>query len=231
MALLLGFILGYVLAIPPGPLGLAAIRYGTRNTLASVIALAAGAGILDVLYSLAAMWASGGLLSALVSPTITGSSPGLMTIARLIIAGAMMAAGAVLLRRPARTEPEASEGGAPQWTQRLGLAPALLPFLVGIGFALTNIANPTFLPSLVVMSSMIRSAGMLGATTSEVLIFSIGFGLGNALWLVTLGMLVQRFRERISGSVLWRLRSVMGYALIGAGLLYVVRIVFFSQTS
>jgi threonine/homoserine/homoserine lactone efflux protein len=224
MALITGFIIGYILAIPPGPLGLAAIRYGTRHKLSAVVALAAGAGLLDMLYSLAAMWASGGLLSALVSPTITGSSPGLMTIARLIIAGAMMAAGAVLLRRPARTEPEASEGGAPQWTQRLGLAPALLPFLVGIGFAVTNIANPTFLPSLVVMSGMIRSAGLLGAATSEVLIFSIGFGLGNALWLVTLGMLVQRYRERFSGPLLLRIRSVMGVALIGVGLLYVVRI-------
>lgn len=224
MALITGFIIGYILAIPPGPLGLAAIRYGTRHKLAAVVALAAGAGLLDVLYSLAAMWASGGLLSALVSTSAAGGSAELMTAARLLIAGAMIAAGVVLLRRPAHDEGQDSDDGPPRWTQKLGLAPALLPFLVGIGFAVTNIANPTFLPSLVVMSGMIRSAGMLGAATSDVLIFSLGFGLGNALWLVTLGMLVQRYRERLPGSMMARVRSFMGVALIAVGLLYVVRI-------
>ena len=147
-----------------------------------------------------------------------------MTVTRLIIAGVMIVAGLVFLRRPAAAKGQDSVDGPPLWMQLLGLAPALLPFLVGIGFAVTNIANPTFLPSLVVMSGMIRSAGLLGAATSEVLIFSIGFGLGNALWLVTLGMLVQRYRERFTGPLLLRIRSVMGVTLIGVGLLYVVRI-------
>jgi threonine/homoserine/homoserine lactone efflux protein len=224
MALITGFIIGYILAIPPGPLGLAAIRYGTRHKLGAVVALAAGAGLLDMLYSLAAMWASGGLVSALVSTSETGDSANFMTVTRLIIAGVMIVAGLVFLRRPAAAKGQDSVDGPPLWMQRLGLAPALLPFLVGIGFAVTNIANPTFLPSLVVMSGMIRSAGLLGAATSEVLIFSIGFGLGNALWLVTLGMLVQRYRERFTGPLLLRIRSVMGVTLIGVGLLYVVRI-------
>lgn len=225
MALITGFIIGYILAIPPGPLGLAAIRYGTRQKLAAVVALAAGAGLLDVLYSLAAMWASGGLLTALVSTSATEGSTGLMSLTRLLIASVMIVVGVVFLRRPSPAAGQDSDDGRPaRWTQRLGLAPALLPFLVGIGFAVTNIANPTFLPSLVVMSGMIRSAGVLGSATSDVLIFSLGFGLGNALWLVTLGMLVQRYRERLSGTLLLRIRAFMGIALIGVGLLYVVRI-------
>ncbi|MFN6136472.1 MAG: LysE family transporter [Bacteroidota bacterium] len=225
MALITGFIIGYILAIPPGPLGLAAIRYGTRHKLGAVVALAAGAGLLDMLYSLAAMWASGGVLSAIIpSEALEGGSASFFRSTQIVIAAGMIIAGAVLLRASKHTDEESRDDTPPAWTNRLRVGTALVPFRVGVCFAVTNIANPTFLPSLVVMSGSIRSAGMIGTTSADVLLFSSGFGVGNALWLVTLGMLVRRYRERFSGRVVARVRSAMGAVLLGVGLFYAIRI-------
>jgi len=224
MALVLGFAIGYVLAIPPGPLGLAAIRYGGRRSMAPVVALAIGAGALDVGYCLLAMWTSSGLMTLFVPGSMSGGSHSVLIVTQLVIAAGMVVAGIVLLRTSGSPAEESSPVTPPSWTTRIRLGGAIVPFLAGIGFAVANIANPTFLPSLVVMSGSIRGAGILGSTTSDLLGFSIGFGIGNALWLVTLGLLVRRYHDRLVRRVLPHVRTAMGVVLAGAGMFYIIRI-------
>ena len=175
MAILLGFSLGYILAIPPGPLGLAAIRYGSQRRPAAVAALAAGAGLLDVGYCLLAMWASGGLLSVMIPSLAHGQASSFVVGAQLVVCIAMIIAGIVLMLVSKKAGRGQQNDASAVWARRLGVGAPFLPFLAGLGFALTNIASPTFLPALMVMSGSIRSAGLLGSTSSDVLGFSLGF--------------------------------------------------------
>lgn len=226
MSLVLGFVIGYVLAIPPGPLGLAAIRYGSRRSMAPVAALAIGAGVLDAVYCLIAMWTSGGLMTLLMPASAAGGSHSVLAVTQLVIATGMVVAGILLLRASRRAGKEPAENAPPSWTSSIRLGEALVPFLAGIGFAVANIANPTFLPSLVVMSGSIRGAGIVGSTSADIWGFSIGFGIGNALWLVTLGLLVRRYHDRLVRRILPHVRTAMGIVLVAGGVYYVVRIVF-----
>ncbi|MBL0320778.1 MAG: hypothetical protein IPP80_00060 [Ignavibacteria bacterium] len=58
IALLVGALVGYVLAIPPGPIGMASVRTGLRDGWRQAIKLSVGAGLLDLIYCSLAMWAS-----------------------------------------------------------------------------------------------------------------------------------------------------------------------------
>lgn len=224
MALLTGLIVGYVLAIPPGPIGMAAIRLGLRGRMTDVSQLAIGAGLLDLAYCLVAMWASAGIIDLVLPEGAREQYSGLITIAQAMIALAMVAAGIVVLGTARRHDiDEASElapalpGSANRWR-------ALAPFITGVAFAITNLANPTFIPSLMIMSGTIRSAGLVGYSTPDVLQFSFGFGTGNALWLVTLGGIMRRMRHRLSERLLVGIRTITALLLIGAGTYYGIRI-------
>jgi threonine/homoserine/homoserine lactone efflux protein len=225
MALVFGFVIGYVLAIPPGPLGLAAIRYGSRGSLAPVAALAVGAGALDVVYCLLAMWTSGGILTLIAPVSQSGGTGSYVVGTQLVIALGMVVAGVILFRSSRRAPRASKVDDSPGWTSRIGRSKAFVPLLAGVGFAVANVANPTFLPSLVVLSGSIRSAGILDSTSADVIGFSLGFGVGNALWLVTLGMLTRRFHDRLVKRILPHVQTAMGVLLAGAGVFYIARIV------
>lgn len=224
MALLTGLIVGYVLAIPPGPIGMAAIRLGLRGRMSDVWQLAVGAGLLDLLYCLLAMWTSAGIIDLLVPRGAGREYSGLITAAQALIALAMLVAGIVVLVTSRRHDIDEAADAATELPTAVSRWRALAPFLTGVAFAITNLANPTFIPSLMIMSGTIRSAGLVGYSMPDIVQFSFGFGTGNALWLVTLGLIIRRLRHRLSERLLTAIRVVTAALLIGAGSYYGVSI-------
>ena len=224
MALLTGLIVGYVLAIPPGPIGMAAIRLGLRGRMTDVSQLAIGAGLLDLVYCLVAMWASAGIIDLVLPEGAREQYSGLITAAQAMIALAMVAAGIVVLGSARRHDIDEASALAPALPESVNRWRALAPFVTGVAFAITNLANPTFIPSLMIMSGTIRSAGLVGYSTPDVLQFSFGFGTGNALWLVTLGGIMRRMRHRLSERLLVGIRMITALLLIGAGTYYGISI-------
>jgi threonine/homoserine/homoserine lactone efflux protein len=220
MALLTGLIVGYVLAIPPGPIGMAAIRLGLRGRMTDVSQLAIGAGLLDLLYCLMAMWTSAGILDLVLPRGTAGEYLGLMTAAQIFISLAMIVAGIVVLISSRRHDIDEASNAAPALLGTVSRWRAIAPFATGVAFAITNLANPTFIPSLMIMSGTIRSAGLVGYSVPDVVQFSFGFGTGNALWLLTLGGIIRRFRHRLSERLLAGIRLVTATLLIGTGVFY-----------
>lgn len=223
MALLIGLFVGYVLAIPPGPIGIAAIRYGMLGRMRDAVHLAAGAGVLDLVYCLVAMWTSAGLLDAVLPAQHTGQHQSAIAAAQAVIAATMIIAG-VLVMRSSSANPRGM-GGDDDLSRdtKTSRWKGLAPFMTGVGFAVTNLANPTFVPSLMVMSGTVRSAGLVGRATMDTMLFSAGFGAGNMLWLVTLGLLTRRYRHRVSDRILIVIRRVMALMLIIAGAYFGLR--------
>lgn len=223
MALLIGLLVGYVLAIPPGPIGIAAIRYGMLGRMRDAMHLAVGAGLLDLVYCIVAMWTSSGLLAAVLPDHHTAQHQSAIATAQVVIAVTMCVAGLLVMRSSSEDPKGVGDEVNPSQIAQSSRWRGLAPFMTGVGFAVTNLANPTFVPSLMVMSGTIRSAGLVGGATLDTVLFSAGFGAGNAFWLVTLGLLTRRFRHRVSDRILTMIRRAMALLLIVAGVYFGLR--------
>jgi LysE type translocator len=64
-ALLVGLVVGFVLAMPPGPLAIAILRQALAGQTRAGVAMALGAAAMDSVYALIAGWASSALVGSL----------------------------------------------------------------------------------------------------------------------------------------------------------------------
>ena len=211
IALCIGLLIGYLLAIPPGPIGVAAARSGLRKGRSTARMLAIGAGLLDVAYCYSAMTASATLASLL---QVESSSPLTITIG-LVVTAAIAGVGVHQYRNPVElTLPDAPDEVSSSWRA----------FMKGAAYALANLANPTFIPSLVVMAAYIMGLGLIGREMSERVMFSVGFGLGNVLWLLTLVRIVLSFRERLPQAAFLWIQRLMAATIIGFSIITGLRL-------
>ena len=64
-ALCVGLVVGFVLAMPPGPITIACLRQALAGQTRKGVALALAASAMDIVYALLAAWASSALVGAL----------------------------------------------------------------------------------------------------------------------------------------------------------------------
>lgn len=220
-AIIIGLAVGYILAIPPGPIGMASIRTGLREGGMPALKLALGAGIFDIVYCALAMVATSAIVRWLEA--IEHISPLAPVAIQLVIVGVMIGFGILQMkdREPRNAEPSttAKPSRIAEWLKGHG------PFFVGVGFALANLANPTFIPALAAMTTFIQKFGWFESTVANNLVFSIGFGIGNFLWLFTLVRLVLALRHKMTPTFLRRIQQLSGVTLIGFGTFYGIRII------
>lgn len=225
LALLIGLVVGIVLAIPPGPIGLASVRMAIRDGWVASVKLAIGAGVFDALYGALAMVATAAAVQGLSS--LQESTPWATLGMQVLIIAVMITFGIHQIRVASREQQPSLEStdtvlpqkGLLSWFRTHG------PFFLGIGFALANLANPTFIPALAATATFIQQLAWFDLTLANRLLFALGFGAGNVLWLLTLVRLVLANRERMSPTFLKRVQQVSGWSLIGFGALYGVRII------
>ena len=221
-AIIIGIIVGYVLAIPPGPIGLAAIRMGIREGWRSSVKLAIGAGAFDVIYCALAMVATSAVVDLLRD--LESSTPMVTVVLQLVIVCVMIVFGVMQMReKPVERDPEADQKEKPsnivEWIKGHG------PFFVGVGFAVANLANPTFVPALAAMATFIQQLRIFDNIFANNMIFALGFGLGNMFWLFTLVRLVIANRHKMTPTFIKRIQQVSGVTLVGFGAFYGIRII------
>ncbi|HCN05423.1 MAG TPA: hypothetical protein DIS79_07365 [Bacteroidetes bacterium] len=220
VAILLGTVIGFVLAIPPGPIGMAAIRTGMRQGWGAAMKLSIGAGLFDLVYCALAMLATSAVVNALDS--VEQGNPLVTIILQLVIVVAMIVFGIVMFReRPVTDEDvplKSGRKGPLAWFQSHG------PFFVGVGFAIANLANPTFIPALAAMTTSVQNLELYASDTTSDMAFAVGFGAGNVLWLFTLVRLVLHYRDKMTPVFLRRIQQVSGLTLIGFGTYFGFRI-------
>lgn len=224
IAILTGTLIGFVLAIPPGPIGMAAIRMGLRDGWTSSLRLALGAGVFDAIYCGLAMIAAG-YVTALFQD-LEDSSPLAPVAIQLGIVLVMIIFGWLQIRdRPSkqvsddRLENEGRHNGLQQWMKSHG------PFFVGVGYALANLANPTFIPALSLVSTAVQTSGWYTSNARNDILFSIAFGLGNLIWLALLSRIVVSQQHRMTPTFVRRIQQLSGLTLIGFGTMFGVRII------
>jgi threonine/homoserine/homoserine lactone efflux protein len=180
-ALLVGVVVGFCLAILPGPIAIAVMRQALEGHPRSGLQLGLGASTMDTLYALSALFASSAVILPLQN-TFTGT-PWLMLlfqgacIATLIVLGTCyFKANAVQVAANAQKILAHEER-----VHRMGFTS---DYLLGICISITNLASPTFLPSLIAVAGFVHAKGFVDASFAQSAMYALGFGSGAALWLL-----------------------------------------------
>ncbi len=211
--------IGFLLAVPAiGPVSLSVLRSSLTQGRRAGIYVALGAALVDALLCFLALFATG-FLGMLIG--FAGMHPILSLLLQLSCVGLLIGYGILQLqqKRSFPAPPELSQHPVVAQLLRRG------HFFVGMGMALTNIANPTF-PSSLAYIAVIAHEFQLVRTEQwwSLTAFAAGFGAGNLCWLALLAYGIHHFRRYLRGEAMERLRHFVGIALIGLGTLLGIRI-------
>jgi threonine/homoserine/homoserine lactone efflux protein len=159
-ALLVGLVVGFVMVMPPGPIAMACMRQALAGHTKEGLALGLGAAVMDSGYALLAAFASSALVEALWDMMMhhawallafQGGCIVVLVVVGLHYCRSSRHGGA------ARARPEA----------RGRLRGDVSPALSGVLLALTNLANPMFLPSLIFVMSLLQVRGWVGHAVGD----------------------------------------------------------------
>ncbi len=214
LSLLSGVIVGYVLAIPPGPVGVTVLKSGMRGDEKCGVSIAAGAGVMDILFCMIAILATSAIFQTLEQ--FFSHYPLAQLSFQAVVVAIIVAYGILQFR----SSDSSTKNKAPKKSLLYEYSRRLQsngPFFLGVGIALANIANPTFLPSLGYTTMGVQHFGLVGASFVDSVLFSLGFGIGNFCWLYSLLRFVSHYRSRFSPALTLRIHQFAGLTMIGVG--------------
>jgi hypothetical protein len=93
------------------------------------------------------------------------------------------------------------------------------PFFFGVAIASSNLANPTFLPSLGYLSIQVESLNYFSFDFITKILYAFGFGFGNFFWLYLMTSILHLNKDRISDIFQKRLQQFAGITFISFGTL------------
>ncbi len=226
LSLLIGVLVGFVLAVAPGPVGVTILKAGLRGDRRGGTLISFGASLLDCFYSLVAMLTASVFFNSLQSLFVT--HPVVIFTFQVACGAAMIMYGIHQFR--ATSSPKSIQ--VPHSSSLRTIISNLQkngPFLFGVGIALANIANPTFLPSLTSTAMLVQHYSLVETTLTDSIMYSLGFGIGNFGWLYGLLRVVVHFKERFSPSLTITIHRLAGATMIGAGALLGYRVLLFTK--
>ncbi len=218
ISLLVGTTIGLILALPPGPVGVTAIKIGMSKGQKSGVQLALGTGLMDFIYCLIAIFATSAAVNAIKS--ISGEYPFLILVFQLSVVVAFVVLGIVNLNTKKDANPLDNKSG-----KILDKFKSKGPFLLGIAVATANMANPTFLPTLAWVTMNVHAYELILNNHLSNLMFAIGFGIGNFLWLYVLVRIIVRYKDSLSSKMVIRIRQFAGVTFLGFGTILGVRLI------
>ncbi|MFA6571667.1 MAG: LysE family transporter [Bacteroidota bacterium] len=222
LALFVGIVVGFVLAIPPGPVAVTAMRLGLDKSVRHGMYGAFGTALMDFFYCLLAIFATSTILK-LVS-NMFDSHPLIMLGFQLLVIISVIVFGVVQFKIKHKVA-EPIDIDAQKKVHFLQNLSHKGPFLLGIAVAMANVANPTFLPSLTYVTMNVHALGLIENNVFSNIAFSLGFGFGNFLWLYLLIRVLVHYKDRMSAQFFERIHQFAGFTLIGFGTLLGLRVI------
>ena len=214
LALLMGFLAGFIGAIPPGPLNVTCLRKSLQGERRDAYRVAFGGAAVDTFICALIGLGLGWILEKVVT------NPWVSRALALFIVGY----GAKLLLVDARRDAERTDPG----TSRLQFTPhpsdaggglSRLPMLTGL---LQGAANPALFVNWTLFISFLVGHRLFVPSAAGAGGFALGVGLGVFSWFSLLIVIVDRWRARAGA---WAARStiVAGGLLVVFGLYFTVR--------
>ncbi len=211
IALITGATLGFLMALTPGPVAVTAIRNSLSRGSTAGFLVGLGSGIVDVFFCIAVIFTTSKLISALEE--ISNAYPLPILIVKLAAIVGIVFYG---ISHMAEKENILDKDGK-ETPGFLKLLAGRGPFLLGIAIAAANTLSPTFLPSLGIATAWVQSLDFFPGNYSELIIFSIGFGMGTYLWIFTLVKLLMVFRHKMTDRFVFNIQRFAGITLISFG--------------
>ncbi len=200
-AALVGIFFGFLGSIPvAGPISLLVLAYGLEGRVRNGIFLAVGAALAESVYAYLAFWGFGALLARLtwIEPVSRG------------LAAVLLITLGVRFLKP-RAPPEVHPRTSPR------SAGNVRSFFLGV--TITGF-NPTLMVTWLAAVTLLRASNLVNFGAERALAFSMGVAAGIAAWFGVLLMLLVRYRQRFSRTLLNRMLQVMGAALILLGVVF-----------
>ena len=214
LALVMGFLAGFIGAIPPGPLNVTCLRKSLQGKKRDAYRVALGGATVDTFICALIGLGLGWILEKVVTnPWVRGT-----------LAVFLVAYGAKLLFVDARRDAERTDPG----TSRLQFTPrpadtregfSRFPVLTGL---LQGAANPALFVNWTIFISFLVGHRLFVPTAAGDGGFALGVGLGVFSWFVLLIELVERWRSR-AGAWVSRSTIVAGVLLVVFGLYFTWR--------
>ncbi|HEX7528836.1 MAG TPA: LysE family transporter [Thermoanaerobaculia bacterium] len=214
LALVMGFLAGFIGAIPPGPLGITCLRKSLQGERRNAYRVALGGASVDTFICLLIGLGLGWILEKVVTnPWVRG------TLALFLVAY-----GAKLLLVDARRDAEKSDLGSSRlhFTPRPAEVPEgriRLPVLTGL---LQGAANPVLFVNWTLFISFLVGHRLFVPSAAGAFGFALGVGFGVFTWFAVLIELVDRWRNRAGA---WVSRSTLaaGALLVAFGFYFTWR--------
>lgn len=220
LAVILGFVTGWAVSMPIGPVNAAAImrtiRYGTNHGFAVGI----GAAIMDVIYCAGATQINEYLLN----------SPIINLIFQIVGFGLLVFLGIRTLRlakypKEHQAADTKSDDKAEAQVERMHIKRGSIIASLALGIVLyaSNIAS---LPEWIFITAFWKSQGLLDEGFRAAVSFAIGAGLGTAGWFLTLTKFFGKRQRSLEPRILRRIDIVAGTAMLVFGVYFGYQILF-----
>lgn len=225
-ALLVGIILGFLLAMPPGPIGMMAVKYSLDYGNKKVLEYSLGTAGLDMIFAIIAVFAASAVSSYI--STLSMDNQHFILIFQIIVIIGLAGFGFAVLRsnkRKIKTENNELKIFGFKKTEFFDRLKTKGAFAFGIAFALTNLANPTFLPFLAFLSIQVHKFGIVENSVFTNLLYGLGFGIGNFIWLNLLSSIIIKYRSKFSIATLALIDKLAGITFISFAGIIIYRVV------
>lgn len=210
-ALLAGLTVGFFLSIPPGPIAIAVMRQALEGNFKSGLKIGLGASTMDTLYSLVAVFASSAVV-VVVKDTLT-SNTWLMLVFQAACITTLVVMG-VKYFKATTLQYAANERKELAQEERVHGKGYKSDYLMGIFMSVTNLASPTFIPSLIAVATFMHSRDLVDNSIPQAVLYAVGFGSGAALWFQVILRAVYFYRSRLSASFVRRLYQFAGWSFV-----------------
>ena len=189
----IGFLFGFIGSMPvAGPISILVLERGLSGRFRSGLYLAAGAAVAESGYAFLAFFGLTALLERY---------PAIAPLSHAAGALILLALGTMLVRRGHSKEAGVTKRPAPHGDAALG-------------FTITAL-NPTLIATWTAAVTTLHGTGLVRASTSLALPFSLSVCAGIVAWFAVLLALVKRFGPKMSQRTVDVAVRVMGFVLLG----------------
>jgi arginine exporter protein ArgO len=197
VAIVVGFIIGYLTTIPVGPINLAVMMKALHNRATQGLLIGIGSAFMDILYCAAALF---GVASLISHPSLELTFR-IATFSIFFVYG--VKTSFFKLPEPHLSEKEVDAPGFKRF------------FLIGMGM---YFSNPSFLAYWVTIGGIVHGYHLIDRTMYDNAMFALGTGAGVSVWFVTLVALVEKHKVKFEPKTIKRVTRFFGLLMLAISL-------------